>query len=188
MNLEQIKNAKTKYLGKNIIYFPKMPSTQEYAKKTVDTNIPNGTLIITDYQTNGKGTKDRKWLTTNEENITMTFIVHPNKEISKLEGITIKIANAIQKAIFELYGYVLDIKEPNDLLLNGKKIVGILTQAITISQKVTHIYVGIGLNVNQEKFPTELENIATSLKKEYNISFEREEIIVKILEKIEEIF
>lgn len=187
MNLEQIKNAKTTYLGKNIIYLPKISSTQTYAKQSEKNKVPNGTLVITDYQTQGIGTQDRKWICAKEKNITMTLILYPNTHIANLENVTILLAQAIQKAIDELYGYKLTIKEPNDLLLNGKKIVGILTQSKTQKEQVTNLYIGIGFNVNEENFAPEISKIATSLKKEYQKDFSREEIICKLLEEIENI-
>ena len=189
MNLQKIKNAKTKTLGKEIIYNEEIESTQELAKEIVKSEeCINGTIVICDNQTKGKGTKGRSWFTSNNKNITMTIILKDNIEISKLDKITIQIAEKIKDAIEELYGYKLTIKEPNDLLLNNKKISGILTQSSTTSNKVNFILIGIGFNVNQEKFDEDLKDIATSLKKEYKKDFKIEEIINKILEKLEEIF
>ena len=105
--------------------------------------------------------------------------------MEKLEGLTIEIARQIVKAIKELYGYKLKIKEPNDLMLNDKKICGILTQCTTLKETVCYVLIGIGFNVNQVEFNKELSDIATSLKKEFNIEFEREEIVAKILENLE---
>lgn len=185
MNLEKIKGANTKYIGKNIIYKEQTKSTQELAKQAI--NEVNGTLVITDEQLNGKGTKGREWITSKEENITMTIILKPDWNVEHLNGLTMKIAESIKNTIKELYGYELTIKEPNDLLLNGKKICGILTESSSMNNKVNYVLIGIGFNVNEEDFCSELQNIATSLKNEYNKEFEREEIIIKILEKIEEI-
>ena len=182
MNLEKIKTAQTIYLGKEILYKEEMESTQELARQLVKDNVKNGTLVITDNQIKGKGTKGRTWETSKEKNITMTIILKPNLKIEKLEGLT-----AIKEAIQGLYGYNLTIKVPNDLLLNKKKICGILTQTASIGNKVSYILIGIGFDVNEENFSKELEGIATSLKKEYEKEFEREEIIIKIIEKIEKI-
>lgn len=189
MDLEKIKNSKTNFLGKEIIYKEEIESTQELAKKIVkDEECVNGTIVICNNQTKGKGTKGRKWLCENNKNITMTIILKDNIEISKLEGLTLKIAEKIKNAIEELYSYKLTIKEPNDLLLNNKKICGILTQSSITSNKVNYILIGIGFNVNQVKFDEDLKDIATSLKKEYKKELEIEEIINKILEKLEENF
>lgn len=187
MNLEKIKMANTIYLGKEIIYKEETESTQELAKELVKNDIKNGTIVITDNQTKGKGTKGRVWEASKEKNITMTIILKPNIKIEKLEGFTLKIAEAIKQAVQELYSYELTIKIPNDLLLNGKKICGILTQTASIGNKVNYILIGIGFDVNEENFSTELQNTATSLKKEYGKEFAREEIIIKIIEKIEKI-
>lgn len=187
MNLEKIKVAKTMYLGKEIVYKEQLESTQELAKELAKNDIKSGTLVITDNQTKGKGTKGRTWQASKGKNITMTIILKPNLKIQKLEGLTLKIAEAIKEGIKELYKYTLTIKKPNDLLLNGKKICGILTQTATIGNQINYILIGIGFDVNEENFSTELQNIATSLKREYKKEFEKEDIIVKIIEKIEKI-
>lgn len=188
MNLEKIKKANTKYLGKEIIYKEEIESTQDFAKERLkEKNCKNGSIVICDNQTNGKGTKGKAWISEKNKNITMTIILNDNIKLSKLEGLTLKIAEVIRDVILELYNYELTIKEPNDLLLNNKKICGILTESSIIQNKVNHLLIGIGFNVNQENFDEDLNNIATSLKKEYNKEYEIEEIINKILEKLEEI-
>ena len=156
MNVEKIKNANTIFIGKEIIYKEQMNSTQDVAKEIVKQKCTNGTIIITDNQTNGKGTKGRSWVTDKEKNITMTIIINENIEISKLDKITLKIAEVIKDSIYKLYNYKLTIKAPNDLLLNNKKICGILTQTSIISNKVNYILIGIGFNVNQENFENNL--------------------------------
>ena len=187
MNIEKIKHANTINIGKEIIYYEELDSTQDEAKRIVDKPISNGTIIITDNQTKGKGTKGRKWYSAKGKNITITIVLYPNCYIKDINKITIKIAETIQETIKELYGIELKIKEPNDLMLNNKKIAGILTETSTISNKINHMLIGIGLNVNQIEFPEETINIATSLKKEYNKDFNIEELIIKIIEKIEKI-
>lgn len=187
MKIDIIKNAKTSIIGKDIIYFAELDSTQNYAKQHINKIERTGTIVITDLQIQGKGTKQRNWYSSKDKNITMTIVLKPNCEISKLEGLTIQIAEAIKNAIKELYDYNLEIKEPNDLLLNNKKICGILTESSTISNKVNYILIGIGFNVNEEKFNEEIEDIATSLKREYRKEYNKEEIIAKIIENIEKI-
>lgn len=186
MNLEIIKNAKTKILGKHIEYYEEISSTQKKAKENQNKVRLDGNIIIADKQTNGIGTKDHKWHTGNKENIAMTISIYPECDIKCLEGITIEVARCIKKSIQKLYGYQLSIKEPNDLFLNGRKIGGILTQSATFDKKVAYIFIGIGFNVNQVNFTEDINMIATSLKKEYKKNFLREEIIAKILEEMEE--
>ena len=188
MELEIIKNAKTKRIGKDIIYFEEIESTQDYAKEVAKKDCIDGTIVITDMQTKGKGTKGRSWYTTKGSNIIMSIILEDNLNISNLQGITIKIAECMKNAIKNLYNIELIIKEPNDLILNNKKISGILTQSSIIGDKVEYLVIGIGFNVNEENFNEEISNIATSLKKEFNKQFSREKIIVKFIEELEKIF
>jgi len=186
MEYSKITRANTKCIGKHIRFFDEIDSTQEEANRQLKKeNVPTGTIFLADWQTAGRGTKMRKWYGTKGNNILMTIVLHTEWNIQKIQGLTIEIAKAIQTAIYELYGYTLEIKEPNDLLLNHKKICGILTQATTRKECVQHIVIGIGLNVNEEAFPEELQEIATSLKKEYKKTFCREEIIIKIIEQLE---
>lgn len=84
-----------------------------------------------------------------------------------------------------MYGYNLEIKYPNDVMLNGKKIGGILTESITNRKIVKQIVIGIGFNINQEKFDEKIENIATSLKKEFGKNFDKQEILINFLSKFE---
>lgn len=116
----------------------------------------------------------------------MTIILQPKCKIDDLKNLTIEIANCMQKTIYDLFEIKLDIKEPNDLILNGKKISGILTEINTIGEKINYLLISIGFNVNEEVFADEIKDIATSLKKEFNKDFSREEIVVsfvRILEK-----
>ena len=184
MNIEKIKQAKTKYIGKNVIYFNEIDSTQAEAKRNVE-QYSNGTVIIADMQTAGRGTHGRVWHT-KTDNIAMTIILKPEININKLEGFTVVIAENIKQVIKELYGIELEIKLPNDLLLNKKKICGILTEVVSIKEKVNEIFIGIGFNVNEKEFPSDIFDIATSLYKETKQSYCREDIICKILENIEQ--
>ena len=91
--------------------------------------------------------------------------------------LTILIAQCLVATIKDLYDIQLNIKYPNDVMCNGKKVSGILTESVTNKEIVKYIFIGIGIDVNQIIFTPEIEQIATSLKKEYNKEFNREEII-----------
>ena len=129
MNLKEIEEkAKVK-----VEYYEKIESTHLYAKKIKKKKEDK--ILIAEEQTGGIGTKGRNWYTGKGKNIAMTIILHPDCKINKLEGLTVEIASKIKGAIYELYGYNLEIKEPNDLILNNKKICGILTEINTIRRK-----------------------------------------------------
>ena len=177
MNIKKIEEQ----TNQKIEYYKEIESTHKYAKKIEN---QGNKIIIAGKQTGGIGTKGRQWHTGEDKNIALTIIVHPNCEIKKLEGLTTLIAEKIQDSIYELYKYKLQIKEPNDLILNGKKICGILTEIHTQGEKIEYLLISTGFNVNEDKFDLNINEIATSLKKEFNKEFEREEIIIKIINKI----
>ena len=169
-----------------IKYFDELPSTHLYVKENQD-KLENGTVIIANKQTAGIGTHGRTWYTGSGDNIAMSMLFKPECDLSSLNNITVDVAQTIKKAIKNLYNIGLNIKYPNDLLLNGKKICGILTEINTISGKINYLIISLGFNVNEICFDEETIKIATSLKKEYNKNFNRKEIILKIIENINNI-
>lgn len=185
MNFEERlkKEIHTKLIGKNIIYQREIDSTQEMAKQLLG-KVEEGTIIIADKQTAGIGTHGRSWYT-GEESLAFTIILYPDCQVEALEGFTYKIASYMIETIKELYGITLEIKLPNDIVWQKKKMAGILTQTNIEGKKVKNLLIGVGMNINGEKFPQELEKIATSLKKEFGVEGNKEQIIAKFLEKLE---
>ena len=188
MNFKNLDLAKCNYLVGKIECYKEIESTHLLAKNIANKSDSDGKLIIADVQTNGIGTNGRTWHTGNGENIAMTLILKPKAKIQEYSTLTIDIAKAMQKAIKELYNVELTIKEPNDLMLNDKKICGILTEVSTTGEEINYLLISVGFNVNEEKFEGELENIATSLKKEFGLDFSREKIIGKFLQNLAECF
>lgn len=121
------------------------------------------------------------------ENITFTLILYPECNIKKLDNITIKIANAICKAIKNLCNIDLEIKEPNDLIINKKKIGGILTEINTMGEIVDTLFIGIGFNVKQTIFGENITNKATSLYLNNVKDIEIEDVICAICNELETI-
>ena len=124
MNIEKIMKSNTKIIGKTIQYQKEITSTHLVAKETASNSKNNGKIILAEKQTEGIGTKGRNWYTGENKNIAMSIILHPTVKPEKLAGLTTQIAISMQKTIEQLYGYKLAIKEPNDLLLKGKKFAG----------------------------------------------------------------
>lgn len=180
MDIEKIE----KQINQKIEYYKQISSTHLHAKEI---EKQGDKILIAEVQTAGIGTKGRNWHTGENKNIAMTIIKHPTCSIKELDGLTTKIAEEIKEAIKELYGYKLQIKIPNDLFLNGKKISGILTEVHTKGENIEYLLISIGFNVNEEEFSHDIERIATSLKKEYNKEFYREEIIMDIIKRIDKI-
>lgn len=159
-------------------------STHKYLKENQQKYMDK-TAIIANMQTEGIGTKGRNWFTGSNKNIAISVLYRPICKIEDLNGLTVKIAKILQRDIYDLYNVELTIKMPNDLMLNGKKICGILTEVNTIGSKINYLIISVGFNVNEIDFPKELENVATSLKKEIGREFDKNEILKKFIETLE---
>lgn len=202
----QLDNLKTKFLGRNNIHYKEIDSTQSEIWRLIEQNteaeyalqnsklqncnlqnkkIPNGTLVFADIQTKGKGTHGRIWHTDEPNNIAFSFFIQMNCNIKKIEGITVEIANIIVDIFKEQYGINLGIKKPNDIVINNKKIGGILTETKLIVEKVKYLVVGIGINTQKEKFSDDIKDIATSIKKEFNIEVNTESFITEFCYRFE---
>lgn len=122
MDIRKIEESisKNKNINK-IIYFDEINSTQKYVKEN-SKNLENGTVVIANNQTNGIGTKNRIWYSEKDTNLTFTAFLKPNKIIKKYENLTTSLAKIIVEVIKELYGIDAKIKEPNDVLINNKKV------------------------------------------------------------------
>ena len=182
----QLENLKTNYLGKEFIYYKEIDSTQdEIWRRIKNNNIKNGTIIMADIQTNGKGTHGRIWHTDEEKNIAFSYYIETNCKSENLEGITIEIAQILVKIFKEFYGIKLDIKKPNDIMIKDKKVGGILTESKVSSEIVKFLVIGIGINTEKINFTDDIKNIATSIKKEFGIEVDRKKIITNFCEEFE---
>ena len=181
-----LKTLKTDFLGRNCIYYKQIDSTQTEIYRLIKTNsIINGELVIADIQTKGVGTHGRTWHTDEAENIAFSFYIKTNCNIKKLDGLTLEIANIIVQIFKEKYNINLQIKEPNDIIFNNKKLGGILTETKIVSEIVKYIVVGIGINTNKQNFTEDIKSLATSIKKEFNIQVNTQDFIVEFCNRFE---
>lgn len=187
MDIELIKKeiSKNKVINK-LVFFEELPSTQIYAKEN-SKNIKKGTIILANNQTRGIGTKDRKWYSKENENLTFTIVLKPNEKINKFEYLTIRLAEIIIHTINNFYSIRADIKVPNDIIINNRKVCGILTETEVKGENVENLFIGIGLNVNQKDFDIEIKNIATSLFKETNKMIDKEYILINLISEIDKL-
>jgi len=155
----------TNFIGKNIHYEESVESTQKIAHRLSNEDEPEGTIIIAEEQRSGKGRMDRTWHSPKYTGIWMSLIIRPNIPLTKAPQLTLLTAVAIVQAMEEETGLQPEIKWPNDVLLNGKKVTGILTELQAEADRIHSIIIGIGINVNQKKedFPSELQEKASSL-------------------------
>ncbi|MBB5323376.1 BirA family biotin operon repressor/biotin-[acetyl-CoA-carboxylase] ligase [Anoxybacillus tepidamans] len=181
---------KTEVLGQVIHYEEEVTSTQKIAHQLAQEGAAEGTLVVSELQTAGRGRMDRKWFSPKGTGVWMSLILRPPIPPQKTPQLTLLTAVAIAQAIQEVTGLVPDIKWPNDILINGKKCVGILTELQADPDRVHSVIIGMGLNVNHERdqFPEELRDIATSLAIEKGEKIKRAKLIQEILTKMETLY
>ena len=182
----KLKNLKTKFLGRNLVYYNEIDSTQDEILRLIQNEkIENGTIVIADIQTRGKGTHGKIWYTDQNDNIAFSSYIKTNCNIKQLENITIEIAKIIVDIFEKKYKIKLSIKKPNDIVYNNKKIGGILTDSKIIGEKVKYLIIGIGINTNKTIFNDEIKLLATSIKNEFNIDIDNLEIITEFCNEFE---
>lgn len=182
----KLTKLKTKYLGRNFIYYNEIDSTQKEIWRKIEKNeIENGTAIMAEFQTNGVGTHGRIWHTDESENIAFSFYVKTNCTQEKLQGLTIEIAQIIVDIFKEKYNVKIDIKTPNDLIIKYKKTGGILTESKMQGELVKFLVIGLGINTSKMNFTKDIEDIATSIKKSYGIEVNRDFVLSEFCNRFE---
>lgn len=167
-----------------ILEFEKLDSTQKKAKEIALKNPEPWTTILAKEQTAGFGRKGDSWYSPRGGLYFSTIL--PKSKIENLQALTIFTAFLVAKIIKEDFNLEPLIKLPNDILVNGKKICGILIENLILGREVKCSILGIGLNTNIEKFPKDLENSATSLKIELVREVDNREILKKIIGNLKE--
>ncbi|MGD6815787.1 biotin--[acetyl-CoA-carboxylase] ligase [Metabacillus sp. 113a] len=180
----------TSFMGQSIYHEKSVPSTQKIAHTLASEGASEGTVVIADEQTEGRGRLARVWHSPINTGIWMSCILKPKIPLSQTPQLTLLTAVAVVQAIEETAGVHPFIKWPNDILINGKKAVGILTELQAEADSVHSVIIGTGINVNQEgaDFPDELKPIATSLKLEAGREVSRAALIQAILQKLEQLY
>ncbi len=168
-------------------YFKELDSTNNYAKKLAADGHPEGTVVIAESQSSGRGRRGRQWYSDPGQGIFISLILRPPLPVNELSRINMVIALAIVDTLKEL-GIQSGIKWPNDVLIKGRKIAGILTEAITDMDGIEFIVTGIGLNVNTliEDFPEELRGITTSVREEAGRIVSRVQLLQILLLQLEQ--
>lgn len=184
----QLMNLKTKYLGKKFEFYKIIDSTQNEIWRRIKRNqIENGTLIMADIQTNGVGTHGRVWYTDEIENIAFSIFLETNCFNQNIEGITTEIAEILVQIFKRRYNIDLTIKNPNDIMCKNKKIGGILTESKVNGDNTKFLVIGIGINTKKTKFSDDIKEIATSIKKEFNVDINRIKVISEFCNEFEKI-
>lgn len=164
LSVAELKSViKTERAGQNLVYLEQTDSTNNEARRQAEQGAPDGTLVLAELQTAGKGRRGRFWTSPPGTGIWMSLLLRPDFTPEHAANLTLVAAMAVETGIREVTGLDCQIKWPNDIVLDGKKICGILTEMSTEEDCIRHVVVGIGINVNIEEFPEEIGATATSL-------------------------
>lgn len=177
---------KTQWAGKRIIYYDETDSTNNQAKACGERGGAHGTLFVADRQHAGKGRRGRAWSSPPGESIYMTILLRPDIMPESAPMLTLVMGLSTAEAIRKVTGAEAKIKWPNDIVLNKRKVCGILTEMATEMVHVNYVVIGVGINVNQQRFPEEIADTATSLCRETGRIYRRSEFIATVLERFEE--
>ncbi len=177
---EILLGLKTDYIGQEISFFEEIDSTNKKAKMLAVKDAKRGTVVIAERQNGGKGRLDREWYSPPNSGLWFSLILRPDFKPDKAPLLTVTASLAVV-VVLERYGLEVEIKWPNDILINGKKVCGILSEMSADMDKINYAIVGIGINVNQKEFPDYLREIATSIRMNIGKKIDRNKLLQKIL-------
>lgn len=185
---ELLEGLHTKVIGRRLFVFDEIDSTNTCAKTLADTGMEDGTIVISDYQTAGRGRFGRSWVGEPTHNLFFSIILRPHIVQTQIGMLPLFAAASVASALDAVIDKRIECRWPNDLLLNGKKFCGILVESLSTQETLNYAVVGIGVNVNQSDFGNELNNKATSMWNETGISHDRRSIFRRILEVLDTLY
>jgi BirA family biotin operon repressor/biotin-[acetyl-CoA-carboxylase] ligase len=180
------KDLKTQLFGSKIYTFDTIDSTNNCARALAGCWANEGTVIIAEQQTAGKGRLGRAWQANPNENLTFSIILRPKLPPEALNAFPLYVAVAVADAVERTTKLHVDCKWPNDLLIRGKKFAGILLEGSVKQSAIEYVVIGIGVNVNQQTFAGELQKTATSLRLEARSELDRTRLFRDILGSLEQ--
>ncbi len=178
----------TKALGRVLFCYSETDSTNTRAKAAGETDGVDGSLFIADLQTAGKGRRGRSWEAEKGTIVAMTYLLRPDINIACVSRITLVAAVALARALAQIDGINPQIKWPNDVVINGRKVCGILTEMSSEGMDINYVVVGIGINVYNNSFPPELADRATSIKLENGVGYNRSKLIAAVTNEFEQLY
>ena len=189
LNEAEIRAAmKSQWLGQHVTFLEETDSTNNVVRRMAEQGAPEGTLAVAEIQTAGKGRRGRSWSSPKGSGIWHSFLLRPEFAPEHASMLTLLAAMAVQKSVKDVTGLDCKIKWPNDIVVNGKKICGILTEMSTEIDYINYVVIGIGINTNIEQFPEELKQTATSLRIEAGHSIRRSPLIAAIMRWFEKAY
>jgi BirA family transcriptional regulator, biotin operon repressor / biotin---[acetyl-CoA-carboxylase] ligase len=179
--------AAPKIIGRDIRVFKETTSTNDVVEKLARDGVKEGVVVFAESQTRGRGRLGRKWISPANKGLWFSILLRPVLRPQEMTQLTVASATALRRAIIAETGLRPEIKWPNDLLINGKKVAGILTELSAESDRVKHIILGIGVDVNVDagELPPEVRKLATSLKIEAGVEISRVELAAQIIRELD---
>lgn len=178
----------TKWAGQNIHYFDETGSTNDDAKRFAAQGEVHGTLVVADKQTMGRGRRGRTWISTEGVNAFFSIIVRPDMSPNKASMLTLVMALAVCQAIREETELDARIKWPNDIVVNRKKVCGMLTEMTAELDYIHEVVIGVGINMNQTEFPEEIQENASSLYVQGGQKVMRSNLVKSCMEQFEKYY
>jgi len=181
---------KTRLIGKYIFFAHEVGSTNNWAKELAELDAPEGTVAIAETQTAGRGRLGRKWISP-KGGLWFSIIFRPKLKPQETVKLVFLACLAVAETIRDMYGLKTEIKWPNDVLVDGRKVCGILSEMKTVGEKVDYAIIGVGVNANfdvEKEFPEELWEKATSVQKALGRKIALEELFKALLEKMDNLY
>jgi BirA family biotin operon repressor/biotin-[acetyl-CoA-carboxylase] ligase len=179
--------GRTGVIGRDIRVFQETTSTNDVIEKLARDSVKEGVVVLAESQTKGRGRLGRKWMSPAGKGLWFSVLLRPQLRPQAVTQLTIASATALVRAIRDQTGVTPEIRWPNDILIRGKKVAGILTEMTAELDRVKHVFLGIGVDVNLSagEFPAELRKQTTSLKIETGEAVDRAELAVAILRELD---
>lgn len=175
----------TKWAGHPLHFYQELGSTNIQAKLEAEEGAAEGTLVMADMQTAGRGRRGRSWSSPAGVNLYFTLILKPSYGVERASGVTLVMALAVAAGIREASGVRAEIKWPNDIVVNGRKVCGILTEMSVERNVIRYVVIGVGVNVGLQEFPREAADTATSLQAECGREISKDSLTENIMAAFE---
>lgn len=188
MTKTEIESRMNGAFGRTVEYHETIDSTNVRAKRLAEEGAAAGTLVVSDCQEAGRGRRGRTWVSLSGKNVFMSLILRPDILPSSASMVTLVAALAVRDGIEKAAGLSSLIKWPNDIISDGKKLCGILTEMSAELEGIHYVVVGIGINANMEEFPEEVKSTATSLFLETGEKVSRSRLIAAVMEAFEKYY
>lgn len=175
----------TRWAGRPLSYYDKLSSTNLQAKLDAENGAPQGALVVADMQTAGRGRRGRAWSSPAGMNVYFTLILKPAFPVEMASMVTLVMGLAVAEGIRETCGVEAHIKWPNDIVIKGRKVCGMLAEMSTERDFIHYVVIGVGINVKQQEFVPEIADMATCLEQECGEPVSRARLVANVMKSFE---